>query len=86
MNKKLLIWLLGAVGVLTFVCSCYNNNRTKEISASEMLYRGKCSSCHNLIGPGQFDSEKWNTYIDKYGKKMTAEEKELLLGYLLGED
>ena len=56
----------------------------KEMSVGEVLYQGKCSSCHNLIDPSQFAKEKWNTYVNKYGKKMTAEEKQLLLDYLTG--
>jgi len=81
MKKKLLLWLLGAVGALASVYGCYNN--TKEMSVGEVLYRRKCSSCHNLIGPGQFDREKWNLYVDKYGQKMTTEEKRTVLQHLV---
>ena len=56
----------------------------KEINGGEVLYRGKCSSCHNLIDPGRFDEREWNMYVKKYGKKLTLEEKELLLDYLTG--
>ena len=82
MKKKLLIRLFGAVGALALVYGCYNN--TKEMSVGEVLYRGKCSSCHNLIDPGRFAKEKWNTYVNKYGKKLTLAEKELLLNHLTG--
>lgn len=49
-----------------------------------IMYSRKCSSCHNLIEPSRFDKEQWQYYVDKYGKKMTIEEKQLLLDYLAG--
>ncbi|MHC4174876.1 MAG: FMN-binding protein [Planctomycetota bacterium] len=56
----------------------------KEMNDSEVLYRKNCSSCHALIEPGRFDREEWSTYVNKYGKKLTFEEKPLLLDYLTG--
>ena len=54
------------------------------MNEGKALYHNNCSSCHALIEPGQFDGEKWNTYVKKYGKKLTLAEKELLLDYLTG--
>jgi hypothetical protein len=54
------------------------------MNAGEVLYRKNCSSCHALIEPNRFEREKWNTYVKKYGKKLTLVEKELLLDYLTG--
>ncbi len=48
------------------------------------MYRKNCSSCHALIKPGRFDERECNTYVKKYGKKLTFEEKQLLLDYLTG--
>jgi len=56
----------------------------KPMDAGEIMYGRKCSSCHNLIEPSRFDKEQWKYYVDKYGKKMTNEEKQLLLDYLAG--
>jgi hypothetical protein len=55
-----------------------------EMNEGAALYSRKCSSCHNLIEPSRFGKEQWHLYIDKYGQKMTVEEKERLLYYLTG--
>ena len=80
MKNKLLIYLFGSAVVMLFLHSC--NNISNEIAYEEIMYRRKCSSCHNLIEPDRFDKNKWSVYIDKYGKKMTDEEKRLVLLYL----
>ena len=84
MEKKLLLWLSGAVGLFMLVYGCHN--MATEMSDGEILYRAKCSSCHNIIAPSRYDKEKWHLYIDKYGQKMTDGEKELLLEYLTGSE
>ena len=56
--------------------------RNKKIKKGEILYRNYCSSCHALIEPARFSQKKWNMYVEKYGKKLTLEEKNLLLDYL----
>lgn len=53
-----------------------------EKSEAYRLYSAKCSSCHRLLPPEDYPLEKFSEYIEKYGKEMTAEEKEKLLGYL----
>ncbi len=82
MKKRLWIWLFALLTVLPLFYSC--QNVAKNFSKSEILYSGKCSSCHNLIEPARFDKETWRLYIDKYGQEMKDEEKELLLDYLTG--
>ena len=84
MKTRLWIWLLALLIALPLFYSC--QNVTKNFSNSEILYRGKCSSCHNLIEPTRFDKEAWHLYIDKYGQEMKDEEKELLLEYLTGSE
>ncbi len=79
-KKKLWIWLPALLITLQLLYSC--QDYAKNFSDSEILYRGKCSSCHNLIEPGRFDKETWHLYIDKYGQEMTEEEKQSLLDYL----
>ena len=58
----------------------------KKINGGKVLYRKNCSSCHALIEPDQFDKKEWNKYVEKYGKKLTIEEKQLLLDYLTGSE
>ncbi len=84
MKKKLLVWLFVSVGLFMLVYGCHN--MVTEMSDSEILYRAKCSSCHNIIAPASFGKEKWHLYIDKYGQKMTDEEKRMVLQYLTDSD
>jgi len=67
---------------LIFVYGCAK--MAKQMSSGEVLYRSKCSSCHNVIAPSSYGREDWGRYIDKYGQKMTDEEKRAVLGYLVG--
>lgn len=55
-----------------------------KMSDGEMLYLAKCSSCHNIIAPSSYDKEEWRLYVNKYGQEMTAEEKRIVLQYLVG--
>ncbi len=82
MVKKLSLWLLGAIGLLALIYGC--RNMAVEMSYGKMLYHAKCSSCHNIIEPSRHDEEIWHKYVDEYGRKMTIEEKRLVLQYLVG--
>jgi hypothetical protein len=84
MEEKLLPWLLGVIGLLALVYGC--QNIAVEMSRGEMLYNAKCSSCHNLIEPSRHDKKTWDIYVDKYGRKMTDQEKRVVLQYLVDPD
>ncbi len=84
MVRKLSFWLLGAIGLLALVYGC--RNLAVEMKYGQMLYHAKCSSCHNIIEPSSHDKETWDIYIHEYGQKMTAEEKRVVLQYLVGPD
>ena len=84
MKKKLLLWLFVVIGLIILVDGC--NDMVAEMSDGEMLYRSKCSSCHNIIAPGRYDEEKWRLHMDEYGQKMTDEEKRTVLQYLADSD
>ena len=75
--KKYLL-ICGAVAVL--VCGCAD--MAVEMSKGQMLYRAKSSSCHNVIARSRFAREQWHFYVDKYGKKITSEQKQTILQYL----
>ena len=79
-RKQLLFCVFGVVCLLIFVYGCAK--MAKPMSDGEALYRSKCSSCHNTIPPSRYDKEDWRGYIDKYGRKMTDEEKRAVLEYL----
>ena len=57
-----------------------------QMSDGEKMYHAKCSLCHNVIEPRQHDEETWRKYVEEYGKKMKAVEKQLFLQYLVGYD
>jgi len=83
-SKKLLLSLFGAVGLLTLIYGC--QSMVFQMSDGERLYRAKCSSCHNIIEPSRHDRQTWQEYVDEYGRKITIEDKQLILQYLVGSD
>ncbi len=83
-GKKLLLLLFGAIGLFTSIHGC--RSMVVQMSDGEKLYRSKCSSCHNIIEPGRHNNETWKKYVDEYGEKMTIEEKQLVLQYLVVSD
>jgi hypothetical protein len=78
--KKLLLCLFGLLELSFLAYGC--NEIAKPMDKGAIIYSRKCSSCHNLIEPSRFDMKQWQHYVDKYGEKMTIEEKQLLLDYL----
>jgi len=57
-------------------------NMAAEMSRGQRLYASKCSSCHSLIAPQRHSKDEWIQYVDKYGQKITVEDKQILLEYL----
>ena len=84
MIKKYLFLILATAGILILIHGC--QSMAVQMSDGEKLYRSKCSSCHNIIEPKQHDEETWQKYVYEYGKKMTSEEKQLVLQYLGGSE
>jgi hypothetical protein len=77
MGKTLLFGVLG-VSILVYGC----HDVMVEMSDGEKLYRAKCSSCHKIIAPSRFNRDIWLRYIEKFGGKMTDEERLVVLQYL----
>ena len=79
--RKSILFLTVSVIILgsIFLNAC--NEQMQNISPEEKLYRSKCSSCHSTLIPSEYDYSTWNEYIEKYGKKLTKEEKLLLRQY-----
>ena len=80
MGKTLLFLLFGVLGLSILVHGCHDV--MVEMSDGEKLYRAKCSSCHKIIAPSRFNRDIWLRYIEKFGGKMTDEEKLVVLRYL----
>jgi hypothetical protein len=68
-----------------FMYGCSNNAIAPEITGGRALYSSKCVSCHRLLPPEDYSADSWEHYVDKYGKKMTDDQKQIVLNYLLQE-
>ncbi|MHC4927773.1 MAG: c-type cytochrome [Planctomycetota bacterium] len=55
------------------------------MTPGQLLYAGKCGSCHRLIEPEAHSPQVWQHYVDKYGKQLSAEEKQVMLEYLTND-
>ncbi len=61
---------------------CSTSPGYSTMSPGQSLYSAKCSSCHRLIEPQAHSSSEWKYYVDKYGKKLSSEDKRVMLEYL----
>jgi len=86
--KYKFLLLAGLFGILLqsylfmYGCSAPANSVDPSGASAKSLYSAKCSSCHRLLPPQDYTAEQWRHYVDKYGKKMTQLEKEIVLDYL----
>ncbi len=67
-------------------CSPKASNNRKPMSQGEKLYRGNCAACHRLLATEEHDGPTWETYIEKYGKRLSPEEKKLVYNFLTGQE
>jgi hypothetical protein len=66
--------------ILMYGCS---NSASSSVTADGYsLYASKCGSCHRLLPPQDYTTDRWRLYVDRYGKKMTQLEKKTVLDYL----
>ena len=64
---------LTAAGALLCGCSPKVGNSKRPMSRGEKLYRANCGSCHRLLAPEEHDAPTWEAYIEKYGKRLSAD-------------
>ncbi len=59
-----------------------------QMTAARKLYATKCSSCHNLHLPKEFNALQWQKNLDKMQAraKITDEQKQLLYAYLVSSE
>jgi mono/diheme cytochrome c family protein len=86
--RKILVNFLLLLLLIVFVITelaCSNNGRiaASEMTHGEKLYRARCGNCHRLRAPHENTTEEWALNVEKYGKRMTAEQRQLVLDYLL---
>ena len=62
-----------------------NDSTLQELKLGRKLYIMKCSGCHNLHLPEEYNSMEWVDNLDgmQNKAKITSEEKNLILKYLL---
>ncbi|HEY4717041.1 MAG TPA: cytochrome c [bacterium] len=74
-------YLLIVLGPLCLACSSLIKS-TDKISDGERLYRSKCSACHMLIERERLSKEGWKAAVEKYGAKLTEEDRSKILQHL----
>ena len=67
-------------------CSRKSSDANRPMSPGEKLYRANCAACHRLLAPEEHDAPTWEAYIEKYGKRLSAEEKKLVYNFLTGQE
>ena len=53
-----------------------------QMSEEQKLYLSKCASCHQPITPGRYNDLQWEQNVGRYGKGLTAAQKQQILNYL----
>ena len=76
-------FVLLAVVITELACSTSGPVVASEMTHGEKLYRARCANCHRLRAPHENTSEEWALNVEKYGKKMSPQQKQLVLDYLL---
>ena len=88
MMKKSIVKLLCLTGFIAvamseIACNSGSPNATvSQMSHGEKLYRARCGNCHRLRKPYENTPEEWVFNVEKFGKKMTPEQRQLVLNYL----
>jgi uncharacterized protein YeaO (DUF488 family) len=65
-----------------FLYGCSIPVEQTQKTSHSALYASKCGACHRLINPHEHDRQTWEHYVEKYGKRLSAEQKQLLMDYL----
>ena len=73
--------------VLVFIMLMFGCMGTiRQVNAAardkDLLYRAKCTACHRLYQPQKHTYQKLQTYVIRYGKGLSDEERRRLLDYL----
>ncbi|MDO8302902.1 MAG: hypothetical protein Q7T18_06660 [Sedimentisphaerales bacterium] len=53
-----------------------------HMSEDQKLYLSKCAVCHQPIVAGCYDDLQWEKNVARYGKGLTAAQKQQILNYL----
>src|SRR5690349_16743244 len=79
----LMLILLGAMSLLAASAPA-SDLSTQEIRDARKLYIGKCTKCHKLYDPTQYNDADWTGWMTKMTRKsrLTPKQAELLSQYL----
>ncbi|MDP3788974.1 MAG: cytochrome c [Candidatus Omnitrophota bacterium] len=79
MNLK----VVALVSVMyVFSCMAAAKQADAEERDPDLLYRAKCTACHRVYPPRKYTYQKLETYVTRYGKGLSDEERRRLLEYL----
>lgn len=58
-----------------------------SLKRGRRLFVDRCSGCHSLVLPREHSGEEWPDYLDAMSERarLTPQERELVLRYLLGQ-
>jgi hypothetical protein len=88
--KKIVVIIV--LGIIIYGCkstlympASKDATQQQQLLAGRSLYVAHCGSCHNLHFPSEFTTDEWKVKIGEMQKraKITDEEKELVLKYLI---
>lgn len=79
-KARIVFWPVGLFILAAWIIGCENIDL--HMSEAEMMYRTKCSSCHRVIEPGEYNMQEWTDYVDRHGSGLNAKEKGLVLEHL----
>lgn len=66
------------------MCGCLGPaGRTEAKDPGRSLYAAQCGACHRLIEPHEQPPDVWQQYVTKYGRRLSADEKQVILNYLV---
>jgi mono/diheme cytochrome c family protein len=68
-----------------FMHGCSGSAGSRVPYDGRALYASKCGSCHRLLAPQEYSMDEWLHYVDKYGKRMTEDQKQMVLSYIQQE-
>jgi len=68
--------------MLLFGCMAETVHVYAQTRDPDQLYRAKCTACHRLYQSKKHTYNKLQTYVTRYGKGLSDEERRRLLEYL----
>jgi mono/diheme cytochrome c family protein len=84
--KLIFAFALFAVVITEVACSTNGLMANSEMTPGEKLYRARCGNCHRLRGLHENTAKEWALSVEKYGRKMSSSQKQMVLEYLVAKN